>query len=293
MELQRSVMMRLFLRFLLLSFAPISIHGRFVVEKNSLRVTSSDRIRGTNDSAIGNFGIPQYSGSMAGNVLYPKNNQKGCKEFSDFGISFQSKPGALPTFVLLDRGVFRQPCWNTIGISLGDTIGVGTPGSVVPMLEAVMAVAPVEKLAVHFHDTYGQSLPNILLSLQMGISTVDSSISGLGGCPYAKGASGNVATEDVVYMLNGLGVKTNVDLPKLMKAGDFISKQLSRPSGSKTVASVMTGLNLHNILVETEKCGSSFDELVTIPEQDDWLYNDGKILNPYYLILLSIKNAIT
>ncbi|XP_030479731.2 hydroxymethylglutaryl-CoA lyase, mitochondrial-like isoform X2 [Cannabis sativa] len=127
--------------------------------------------------------------------------------------------------------VFRQPCWNTIGISLGDTIGVGTPGSVVPMLEAVMAVAPVEKLAVHFHDTYGQSLPNILLSLQMGISTVDSSISGLGGCPYAKGASGNVATEDVVYMLNGLGVKTNVDLPKLMKAGDFISKQLSRPSG--------------------------------------------------------------
>ncbi|KAF4376927.1 hypothetical protein F8388_022643 [Cannabis sativa] len=271
MELQRSVMMRLFLRFLLLSFAPISIHGRFMVEKNSLRVTSSDRIRGTNDSAIGNFGIPQYSGSMAGNVLYPKNNQKGCKEFSDFGISFQSKPGALPTFVLLDRGVFRQPCWNTIGISLGDTIGVGTPGSVVPMLEAVMAVAPVEKLAVHFHDTYGQSLPNILLSLQMGISTVDSSISGLGGCPYAKGASGNVATEDVVYMLNGLGVKTNVDLPKLMKAGDFISKQLSRPSGSKT------GLNLHNILVETEKCGSSFDELVTIPEQDDWLYNDGNL----------------
>ncbi|KAF4378504.1 hypothetical protein CsatB_028654 [Cannabis sativa] len=127
---------------------------------------------------------------------------------------------------LYDMGCFE--------ISLGDTIGVGTPGSVVPMLEAVMAVVPVEKLAVHFHDTYGQSLPNILLSLQMGISTVDSSISGLGGCPYAKGASGNVATEDVVYMLNGLGVKTNVDLPKLMKAGDFISKQLSRPSGSKT-----------------------------------------------------------
>ncbi|KAM6553439.1 hypothetical protein CsatB_014201 [Cannabis sativa] len=143
MELQRSVMMRLFLGFLLLSFAPISIHGRFVVEKNSLRVTSSDRISRTNDSAIGNFGIPQYSGSMAGNVLYPKDNQKGCKEFSDFGISFQSKPGALPTFILLDRG-----------------------GSVVPMLEAVMAVVPVEKLAVHFHDIYGQSLPNILLSLQ-------------------------------------------------------------------------------------------------------------------------------
>ncbi|KAM6578436.1 hypothetical protein CsatB_030273 [Cannabis sativa] len=104
MELQRSVMIRLFLGFLLLSFAPISIHGRFVVEKNNLRVTSPDRIRGTHDSAIGNFGIPQYGGSMAGNVLYPKDNQKGCKEFSNFGISFQSKPGALPTFVLLDRG---------------------------------------------------------------------------------------------------------------------------------------------------------------------------------------------
>ncbi|GAV62146.1 HMGL-like domain-containing protein [Cephalotus follicularis] len=127
---------------------------------------------------------------------------------------------------LYDMGCFE--------ISLGDTIGVGTPGTVVPMLEAVMAVVPVERLAVHFHDTYGQSLPNILVSLQMGISTVDSSVAGLGGCPYAKGASGNVATEDVVYMLNGLGVKTNVDLTKLMLAGDFISKHLGRPSGSKT-----------------------------------------------------------
>ncbi|CAK9188534.1 unnamed protein product [Ilex paraguariensis] len=118
-------------------------------------------------------------------------------------------------------------------ISLGDTIGVGTPGTISPMLEAVMDVVPVEKLAVHFHDTYAQALSNILVSLQMGISTVDSSVSGLGGCPYAKGASGNVATEDVVYMLNGLGVKTNVDLRKLMLAGDFICKNLGRPSGSK------------------------------------------------------------
>ncbi|XP_047951214.1 hydroxymethylglutaryl-CoA lyase, mitochondrial-like isoform X1 [Salvia hispanica] len=118
-------------------------------------------------------------------------------------------------------------------ISLGDTIGVGTPGTVIPMLEAVLNVVPIEKLAVHFHDTYGQALSNILLSLQMGISTVDSSISGLGGCPYAKGATGNVATEDVVYMLNGVGVKTNVDLGKLILAGDYISKYLGRPSGSK------------------------------------------------------------
>ncbi|XP_044505358.1 hydroxymethylglutaryl-CoA lyase, mitochondrial-like isoform X3 [Mangifera indica] len=123
-------------------------------------------------------------------------------------------------------------------ISLGDTIGVGTPGTVIPMLEAVLAVVPIDKLAVHFHDTYGQALSNILASLQMGISTVDSSVSGLGGCPYAKGASGNVATEDVVYMLNGLGVKTNVDLGKLMLAGEFICKHLGRLSGSKTATAL-------------------------------------------------------
>ncbi|XP_019437080.1 PREDICTED: hydroxymethylglutaryl-CoA lyase, mitochondrial-like isoform X1 [Lupinus angustifolius] len=123
-------------------------------------------------------------------------------------------------------------------ISLGDTIGVGTPGSVIPMLEAVLDVVPVDKLAVHFHDTYGQALSNILISLQMGISTVDSSVSGLGGCPYAKGATGNVATEDVVYMLNGIGVKTNVDLRKLMLAGDFICKYLGRSSGSKAATAL-------------------------------------------------------
>jgi len=123
-------------------------------------------------------------------------------------------------------------------ISLGDTIGVGTPGTVVPMLEAVMAVVPLEKLGVHFHDTYGQSLSNILLSLQMGISIVDSSVAGLGGCPYAKGASGNVATEDVVYMLNGLGIKTNVDLGKLMSAGEFICRHLGRQSGSKAAVAL-------------------------------------------------------
>lgn len=118
-------------------------------------------------------------------------------------------------------------------ISLGDTIGVGTPGTVIRMLEEVVNVVPKERLAVHFHDTYGQALSNILVSLQMGISTVDSSVSGLGGCPYAKSATGNVATEDVVYMLDGLGVKTNVDLRKLILAGNFISKHLGRPSSSK------------------------------------------------------------
>ncbi|KAM3692640.1 hypothetical protein ACJW31_08G103900 [Castanea mollissima] len=145
--------------------------------------------------------------------------------------------GAIPPskVAYVAKELYDMGCFE---ISLGDTIGVGTPGTVVPMLEAVMAVVPIEKLAVHFHDTYGQSLPNILISLQMGISTLDSSIAGLGGCPYAKGASGNVATEDVVYMLNGLGVKTNVDLAKLMLAGDFISKHLGRPSGSKTATAL-------------------------------------------------------
>ncbi|XVE95742.1 hypothetical protein REPUB_Repub02eG0125600 [Reevesia pubescens] len=119
-------------------------------------------------------------------------------------------------------------------ISLGDTIGVGTPGNVIPMLENVIHVVLIDQLAVHFHDNHGQDLSNILTSLQMGISTVDSSVSGLGGCPYAKGASGNVATENVVYLLNGLGVETNVDLEKLILAGDFICKHLGWPSSSKT-----------------------------------------------------------
>ncbi|KAL2927278.1 Hydroxymethylglutaryl-CoA lyase mitochondrial, partial [Bienertia sinuspersici] len=126
-------------------------------------------------------------------------------------------------------------------ISLGDTIGVGTPGTVIPMLEAVLDVVPAEKLAVHFHDTYGQAL-SIFFSLS---NTVDSSIAGLGGCPYAKGASGNVATEDVVYMLNGLGIDTNVDLQKLLLAGDFICKHLSRASGSKAATALGKRLLMH------------------------------------------------
>jgi len=133
------------------------------------------------------------------------------------------------------KELYDMGCYE---VSLGDTIGVGTPGTVVPMLEAAMSVVPVEKLAVHFHDTYGQSLSNILISLQMGVSVVDSSVAGLGGCPYAKGASGNVATEDVVYMLNGLGIRTGVDLGKVMAAGEFICKHLGRQSGSKAATAL-------------------------------------------------------
>ncbi|XP_062004772.1 hydroxymethylglutaryl-CoA lyase, mitochondrial-like [Rosa rugosa] len=145
--------------------------------------------------------------------------------------------GAVPPsqVAYVAKELYDMGCFD---ISLGDTIGVGTPGTVIPMLEEVIDVVPTENLAVHFHDTYGQALSNILVSLQMGISTVDSSVSGLGGCPYAKGASGNVATEDVVYMLNGLGVKTNIDLQKLMLAGDFICKHLGRSPGSKTAVAL-------------------------------------------------------
>ncbi|XP_062111920.1 hydroxymethylglutaryl-CoA lyase, mitochondrial-like isoform X2 [Humulus lupulus] len=111
-------------------------------------------------------------------------------------------------------------------------------GTVIPMLKAVINVVPFDMIAVHFHDIYGQALSNTLVSLQAGISTVDSSVSGLGGCPYAKGATGNVATEDVVYMLNGLGVRTNVDLEKLIMAGEFISNHLGRSSGSKAATAL-------------------------------------------------------
>jgi hydroxymethylglutaryl-CoA lyase len=118
-------------------------------------------------------------------------------------------------------------------VSLGDTIGTGTPARVQAMVETVTRVVPIERLAVHFHDTYGQALANILASLELGIAVVDSSVAGLGGCPYAKGASGNVASEDVLYMLNGLAVATGVDLARLAAAGEFISGVLRREPVSK------------------------------------------------------------
>ncbi|XP_034473862.1 hydroxymethylglutaryl-CoA lyase, mitochondrial [Drosophila innubila] len=118
-------------------------------------------------------------------------------------------------------------------ISLGDTIGVGTPGSMRRMLDEVTRAVPPQKLAVHCHDTYGQALSNILTSLEYGIRVVDASVSGLGGCPYARGASGNAATEDVVYMLHGMGINTGVDLNKLIEVGRFICGELGRSSESK------------------------------------------------------------
>jgi len=126
--------------------------------------------------------------------------------------------------------LFDMGCYE---ISLGDTIGVGTPANVTKMLEAVSINVPTDSLAVHFHDTYGQALANIYSALLFGIKVVDSAIAGLGGCPYAKGASGNVATEDVVYLLNGLGINTNINFDKLLQAGWFISNKLEKTSVSK------------------------------------------------------------
>lgn len=130
----------------------------------------------------------------------------------------------------LAKELFNMGCDE---ISLGDTIGVGTPLQAQKMISRVAKDIPLHALAVHFHDTYGQALANILAALQLGISIIDSSIAGLGGCPYAKGATGNVATEDVVYMLQGMGISTGVDLSKAIAAGQFISKLLKKSSHSK------------------------------------------------------------
>lgn len=129
------------------------------------------------------------------------------------------------------QALYEMGCYE---ISLGDTIGAATPLNFSHMLAAVAREVPMQQLAVHCHDTYGMALANIYAALQMGISTVDSSVAGLGGCPYAQGASGNVATEDVVYLLNGMQIHTGIDLNKLIDAGNFISQQLQRSNASKT-----------------------------------------------------------
>jgi hydroxymethylglutaryl-CoA lyase len=126
--------------------------------------------------------------------------------------------------------LFHMGCYE---ISLGDTIGVGTPAKCVAMVDAVAERVPHDRLAAHFHDTYGQSLANILAVMERGITVFDTAVAGLGGCPYAKGASGNVGTEDVVYMLNGLGVAHGVDLDAVAETGRFICAALGREPASK------------------------------------------------------------
>jgi hydroxymethylglutaryl-CoA lyase len=124
-------------------------------------------------------------------------------------------------------------------VSLGDTIGVGTPARTRAMIEACAQRVPIAKLAGHYHDTYGQALANIYASLEAGVRTFDSSVAGLGGCPYAAGASGNVATEDVLYMLHGLGLKTGVDLDKVVDTGEWISSFLKKEISSKAARALI------------------------------------------------------
>lgn len=135
----------------------------------------------------------------------------------------------------LAKQLFSMGCYE---ISLGDTIGVGTAGQTKQIIEAVARQIPLGKIAVHMHDTYGQALANIYAALEMGVNVVDSSIAGLGGCPYAAGASGNVATEDLVYLLNGLGIAHGADLNKLIQAGNFICGVLGKPNQSKAAQAI-------------------------------------------------------
>lgn len=145
----------------------------------------------------------------------------GCPYEGEVSIETVSEVAAR----LLDQGCYE--------ISLGDTIGVGTADRAQALVERVSKTVPVSQLAAHFHDTYGQGLANLYAVLQSGISVVDSSVAGLGGCPYAKGASGNVATEDVVYMLDGMNIETGVDMQKLLDAGQYINEFLGRESASR------------------------------------------------------------
>ncbi len=136
----------------------------------------------------------------------------------------------LADVVRVARALHDMGCYE---VSLGDTIGVGTPGKARAMLLAVAQEVPIGALAVHFHDTYGQALANILACLEEGVAVIDSAVSGTGGCPYAKGASGNVASEDVVYMLHGLGIETGIDLPALAETGRWLAALLGRDTGSR------------------------------------------------------------
>lgn len=133
---------------------------------------------------------------------------------------------------LLDMGCYE--------ISLGDTIGIGTPGATKRLLDEVLKHIPVSVTAAHFHDTYGQALVNLYTALEYGVATVDAAVSGLGGCPYAKGASGNVATEDVVYMLNGMGISSGVDMEQLLRTSRFVEGLLNRPPVSKVATALLS-----------------------------------------------------
>jgi hydroxymethylglutaryl-CoA lyase len=136
----------------------------------------------------------------------------------------------------LTRTLFELGCYE---VSLGDTIGVGTPLRVKALVEAVARRAPLKKIAGHFHDTYGMAVANVYAALEMGVAAFDASVAGLGGCPYAPGAAGNVATEDLVWLLYGLGINTGIDLPRLAETGQWISGQIGRESNSRVGRALM------------------------------------------------------
>ena len=137
---------------------------------------------------------------------------------------------SLADVVRVAKALHAMGCYE---ISLGDTIGIGTPSKAAAMLRAVAGEVPMAALAVHFHDTYGQALANILACLEEGVAVIDSAVSGTGGCPYAKGASGNVASEDVVYMLHGMGIATGIDLDRLIDTGAWLAAQLHKDTASR------------------------------------------------------------
>ncbi|MEG3766056.1 hydroxymethylglutaryl-CoA lyase [Alteromonas sp. 14N.309.X.WAT.G.H12] len=152
------------------------------------------------------------------------------------GCPYEGDIGPSAVADVTDR-LINMGCYE---VALGDTIGTGTPRKTAAMLEAVLAKQPATRLAVHFHDTYGQALANILIALQHHITTIDSAAGGLGGCPYARGASGNVATEDVLYMLEGMGIETGVDLSALVQASRFIADVIGRPVNAKVAQALST-----------------------------------------------------
>jgi hydroxymethylglutaryl-CoA lyase len=151
------------------------------------------------------------------------------------GCPYEGKV-SFDTVSMLAQELMEKGCYE---VSLGDTIGVGTAGQAQELVEILSQQVPVRQLAAHFHDTYGQALANIHAVMQCGIAVVDSSVAGLGGCPYARGATGNVATEDVVYMLNGMGIETGVDMDKLLEAGRFISDFLGREPVSRAATALL------------------------------------------------------
>jgi hydroxymethylglutaryl-CoA lyase len=146
--------------------------------------------------------------------------------------------GAVPAAAVADVAwaLYEMGCYE---ISLGDTIGVGTPGATRDMIETVAKRVPLKKLAGHYHDTYGMAIANIFASMEVGVAVFDASVAGLGGCPYAAGASGNVATEDVVWLMQGLGIDCGVDLGKLAETGAWISAQLGREPNSKVARALL------------------------------------------------------